>query len=203
MRDRLGDVPLLSQGPAAGRRRRPRRPQPARQLGAPGAGGRPAAGSGFTGDGAESTMSAATTGAPGLLLMLAPTTSGRAPAGLPALSTRRTLGGDGASAVEGASAAGAGWGARTALTQPDHVKLPEEYNKVSPLLKAVDSGTNVAMYTRTRLDAPAGTAAISVGLSWRGSDTLAPTKPAGDRDPAVQGREAGHGAGAERGECRR
>jgi hypothetical protein len=121
VRERLGEAPLLSQGTAARRRRRQRNapPQPRRTLVGPGGASARAVG---TADDAESTLS----GAPGLLARR----PSRAPTGaLPPLTGRGAAGASVASLLLGGGS-GAGGGLRSVVSQPDHVRLPEEYGKV-------------------------------------------------------------------------
>ena len=148
MRERLGDLPLLAQGPAAARRRRPRGP-PA---------GLPLVLRGpcrlHADDGGESVISGGTRAAPGLLLAkqgslmtsasgCRPPSSGDGGTGCPTpggrlaplLAQPSHAGGGSLAAAASDAASMALVGAyasrrKSVLRQPDHIKLPEEYLKV-------------------------------------------------------------------------
>lgn len=139
IRERLGDLPLLSQSPALRRRRRQRASTLLQQqrlltgakAGAEGYGAAAAAGD------ADSTVSGATHTLPGLLMRQA----SRSPSGVglqgsfPAVSSGlQPQGSFRAGSLASLSLAGGGAGLRSMMmAQPDHVKLPDEYDKVREL----------------------------------------------------------------------
>jgi len=132
VRERLGDLPLLSQGPAVRRRRRHRSQALLRSRvgGLASAAAKP-------GDDADSMISSATHAAPGLL-MRQPSAARTSVSGMcggarpgqlqpqPSMTGRSSL----------VSLSLAGMGQKSlVMSQPDHVKLPEEYLKVIELLR--------------------------------------------------------------------
>jgi hypothetical protein len=136
VRERLGDLPLLSQAPAAGRRRRQRSQALLRHRGGLGSGlPRP-------GDDADSMASGATHAAPGLLLrQVSARTSASGGAALApprppqqGLQPQQSFAGR-SSVLSMWAVGGVGGGFRSVMSQPDHVKLPDEYLKVIEVLR--------------------------------------------------------------------